>query len=352
MPMHPKLQDAALSPVLEAIFSDAKKEALDKLEKAGFIDGITRPVWETELHNSSYQQGDSDLIAMTKMILDSKAAADGKLSSKAPISILSNLTPMMLLAKQLGYDYGPQLIKQRTAMDYGSGIYYPFSTSVVLFANGFEKAISFEPFELKVDYVVASLFELIRSIFEQPAKFCLPGVDKQDLKKNLARLSLEYLPDKLMALNRCEIPFVDLGGVILTNKSDSIVNSSVDMIFSNSVLEHVADLAAELQWHKRILTERGLCLHTVDFVDHRYYFDKSLNILEMCYDGILDEINGLRPSQMEAEFLSAGFGCYKLQKLAIPEALISRDRQLAAPFSKLSPGDLLEWVNGYILHKR
>lgn len=351
MPMHPRVEDYDLFLAMELPFVDVRDELMEKLILKGFIDEHTRPIWESELAKPQYRSNIGDLVAATKLMIDPKASADGKLSSKEPLSILAHLAPLLDAARRLGHDYSLPAIAKRTIMDYGSGIYGPLSASVVLFANGFGKAISYEPFELRIDFVVAGLFELIKSIFEHPARFRLPGIGTPSLKENLARLEFENLPDRLGQLNRREIAALDLGGVILTNRPDTIADASVDTIFSNSVLEHVEDLVSELAWHRRILTERGLCFHTVDFVDHRYYFDKSLNILEMYYDGILDEINGLRPAQMEAMFLANGFGCGKLQKLAVPESLIDRSRPIKAPFSELTRDSIFEWCNGYILQK-
>lgn len=351
MPMHPAVESYALFPLLETLFSDARGAALERLVEQGFVAEQARGHWEAELQKPQYNKGIADLLALTKLMVDPKAAAQGKLASKEPLVVLSHLRPLMGAASQLGHDYSLEGIRQRTIMDFGGGIYYPLSTAVVLHANGYRQAISYEPFEIKIDFAVASLFELLRAMFETPARFCFSGIEAQEMKYNLARLDFEGLADKLARLNRHEVDHIDLGGVLLANRRDAVAPASVDTIFSNSVLEHVGDLADELAWHQRILRPNGMCFHTVDFVDHRYYFDNTLNAMEMYYDGVLDEVNGLRPSQMEALFLGAGFACGKYNKLALPAQFVDPQRPMTPAFAALPQHDVFEWVNGYMLRK-
>lgn len=351
MPMHPGVATYDLLPMFELLFGENKSEVFGQLLQEGFINETTRRRWQSELEKPGYGAGIGDLVAILKMRLDPQAAADGKLSSKSSRSILANLLPLMEATKSFGYDYSLQQLRNKTILDFGGGVYYPLSTAVVLFANGYGRAISYEPFELRIDYAVSSLFELVRAIFEQPAVFCFSGVSGRELKENLARLNFERLPEKLTALNSRAIDSLDLGGVVLTNKTEAIADASVHVVFSNSVLEHVGNLPAELAWQKRVLVDKGLCFHTVDFADHRYYFDKSLNIMELYYDGICDEINGLRPAEMEGVFGAAGFAWRKFHKLAVPDTHKDGQRVKAPQFARYAGGDMFEWVNSYILQK-
>lgn len=57
-----------------------------------------------------------------------------------------------------------------------------------------------------------------------------------------------------------------------------LTDASVDLVFSNSVLEHVpaAVLTALMQETRRILTPTGLALHNVNCGDHYAYFDRGI----------------------------------------------------------------------------
>jgi hypothetical protein len=351
VPMHPTVEDFALFPVLELLFGQDREQALDRLSAAGFLDSSTRARWQTELAQEAYTQRIGHLVTAAKLMLDPLAAAEGKLSCKEPLAVLAQLKPILETVRPLGHDFSPAALHNRTVLDFGSGIFYPLSASVLLHANGFGRAIAYEPFELKIDYTVASLFELQRALFEQPERFSLFGQSATLLKQRVAALDFSDLPARLARLNRREIDHLDLGGVVLCTRPERIADASVDLLFSNSVLEHVGDLATELAWHRRVMREQAMAFHTVDFADHRYYFDPRLNIMQMYYDGVLDEINGLRPHQLESLLLDAGFICSKMPKLALPEAVIDRQRPRVPAFAALAEDDLFEWVNGYILQK-
>jgi len=353
MPMHPRVQAQALAPLLELIFGKTREAALEELAAQGLINEASLPHWREAAQRLQVSSAASrDLGVVAKLLVDPLIAADGLLSSREPLAVIGNLLPLLDAARQhapAGLSREPSAM---TLLDYGAGIYYPLSTAIILFANGYGRVISYEPFELNVDYSVASIMELIRAIFASPASFTIGDTPTTALKQNLARLDFSDLAERLGQLNRDQVEQVDLGGVSLVRRRELLAPGDFDLIFSNSVLEHVDDLRAEIDWQWQALRPEGLCLHTVDFADHRYYFNKRLHLFEMYYDGVLDGINGLRPSQMERVFHAAGFVGYKLPRIGAPAGLLAQPRPRVAPFADLAEADLLEWVSGYILHKR
>jgi len=352
MPMHPRVQTQALAPLLELLFGTAREPALEALLTQGLLDNLTLPHWHEALQRlDASSAARRDLSAAAKLLVDPLIAAEGLLSTCEPLAVIGNLLCLLDAARQHAPAGLPGEPGTMTVLDYGAGIYYPLSSAMILFANGYGRVIAYEPFELNVDYVVASVWELIRAMFASPAAFAIGGGDAMALKQSLACLDFSDLAAKLTRLNRREVDLVDLGGVSLTHSRDCLAPGSIDLIFSNSVLEHVDDLAAEIDWQRQLLRPGGLCLHTVDFADHRYYFDKQLHLFEMYYDGVLDGINGLRPSQMEAVFRTAGLAGLKLARIDAPADLLAQPRQRVAPYAELAEADLLEWVNGYILQK-
>lgn len=351
MPMHPALEQHALLGVLELLFGADPEAALAGLRSAGFIDAGNLPRWQAELARPQYRRGRDDLVATAKLMLDPLAAASGKLSCKEPLAVLGNLQPLLAAAGRL-IGPGPAL-EGATVLDYGAGIFYSLSSAVILYANGCREAIAYEPFALQRAHIVASLHELLRAMLVDPARFCLFGQSPLQLKTRLASLELGGVEAGLQALEAGESEDLSLGGVRLIKSRAALAPASVDLVFSNSVLEHVDSLADELAWQRQLLRPQGLCCHTVDFVDHRHYYDRSVHPLAMYGDGVLDGINGLRPSQMEALFLAAGFECLKMQRLSLPAALhLPAEQSLAPRFAALSRHDFYEWINGYVLRPR
>lgn len=351
MPMHPSLDRYELAVLVELADPQQRQRALNKLVEEGFVNQQSAGRWIEELNKPEYGANRvSDFYDNLKIVLDKRAAEAGKLSSTQAMAVLRNLLQLMDAAREpTGYQHNLESIRNQSVLDFGSGIFYPFCASALLYANGYSRAVAFEPFEINVDYAVGSLFELVRSAFDDPGKFCFSGIDGEGFKVNLARLNLENLRERLEAFNGGELDTVSIGGVSLVKSVDQLAEKSLNVIFSNSVMEHVEDLGFELSRQRRLLVDSGVCFHTMDFVDHRYYFDNSINPFEMYYDGVLDDINGLRPSQVERISAESGFVGIKLRKMALPEAYIDRRREMKAPYAGMSPDDLFEWLNGYIL---
>jgi SAM-dependent methyltransferase len=60
--------------------------------------------------------------------------------------------------------------------------------------------------------------------------------------------------------------------------ASGIQDDSIDVVFSNSVLEHVVerDIARIMEESRRILRKGGLVIHDVNCGDHYAYFDRSI----------------------------------------------------------------------------
>lgn len=95
---------------------------------------------------------------------------------------------------------------------------------------------------------------------------------------------------------------------------------SIDWCFSNSVLEPIDDLAGALAQLRRLTTDDGQMVHTVDWADHDGCSDGE--VTRMVYSDVpTKDTNGLRPSQLENLFRQAGFAGGKLNYLRFPAGL-------------------------------
>ena len=71
----------------------------------------------------------------------------------------------------------------------------------------------------------------------------------------------------------------------------------------------------------------------------------------MYYDGVLADINGLRPSDIERIFLDAGFIGTSLTRMNAPSTMGPDLRRLTSTYAGYSVQDLSVWVRSYILRK-
>lgn len=352
--MHPKEESGQLEKIIAHLFSSDPKETLNALAQRALINKETLPFW-IKLLQEADGKNKANLVAQSKLLIDQLAEEDSKFSTKDAAQILKNLRVLLDLA--VNQSLFPQLkqenLKALTALDFGCGIFSPLVVSILLYANGFKRVIALDPFEYREDYAKETTLEIIKKAFASPNDFIFSDIRAEDFKARLASLDFSNLDQKLSQLNQNEISVIDLGGVELTRSESTIAENSIDLMFSNSVLEHLPEIATTLQWWHKILTERGIACHTVDFADHRYYFDRINNHpFQKYFDGILKDINGLTPSQMEAEFSAQQFAVHKLNKLSLPEHMLNVQQQIVDGYKDVPQAELCEWVNGYLLVKQ
>jgi hypothetical protein len=271
------------------------------------------------------------------------------LSSKKAYGIINNLYNC---ANSFGIDIvNHENIKKCSIIDYGAGIFRTLNQAVILYCNGFNKSYAYEPYALKTDFVVRSLFHMIELMQSNPANYIFTNISINEFIKRLNLiLSFDFI-DKISTYNISEIKFLNINNsIFLTNDLSHITDNSVDFHFSNAVLEHIFDFNLELSKLKKIIKSNSFGFHIVDFLDHRYYYNNSLSPMEKYFDGELFEINGLTPSQLESQIASNGFSIAKIQALKIPDFYITNEkRKLIDSYSNFNIDELREHVNWYLL---
>jgi SAM-dependent methyltransferase len=350
--MHPKENSGHIEEIIAHFFKSEPKAILNVFAQEGLINRESFPFW-LKLIQQLEGRNKANLVAQMKLLLDQLAEEDSKFSSKDALQILNNLRVLLNMAANnaLFPELTQAKIKDLTALDFGCGIYSPLVVSILMFANGFKRAIALDPFDFRVDYAKETTLEIIKKAFSSPQDFIFTDITPEAFKARLATLDFSNLEQKLSQLNRNEITKIDLNGVELVHSQSTIAENSVDLIFSNSVLEHLPDLASSLQWWQRVLTQQGIACHTVDFADHRYYHDRLNNHpFQKYFDGILKDINGLTPTEMEFEFITQKFSVYKFNKLTLPQKMFfNRHVEMVERYKSFPEAELCEWVNAYLL---
>ncbi len=341
-------------PVAHAIgllFPEQRMQSLQTLKARGLVDDGTLAAWNAELAHADYgPRLVHQRVAAAKIELDRQVeAARGELSSAKTLAIIDRLVRILRATGHEGV-LKAEAAAGRTALDFGAGLWSPLSSSIVMFANGFGRAIAHEPFALEPEYATASVLQTLKWLALEPARFDFSGIGRVAMRNRLACLDFEGLPERLAAFGQGSEPRLDFGGVVLSRSLEGLAPGSVDLVFSNSVLEHVADLPTELARQHRLLSAAGLAVHTVDFSDHRS-IGTGRHVFQMYHDGVLENINGLRPSQVERLFAAAGFHGDALDGAATPPGYVGEPAALRPPFNGFGERELSVWVRSYVLRK-
>jgi len=128
------------------------------------------------------------------------------------------------------------------------------------------------------------------------------------------------------------------------NATESIHEDSVDLIFSQAVLEHIDDLEGTYRAMHRWLRPDGLLSHQIDLRAH--YLDRRWNAHWSYSDFTWKVIRGRRPYLLNRQPLSAhlslldrtGFEVLRILKHQRPSAV--RREQLAKRFRQISEEDM------------
>lgn len=351
MGMHPKFDYDDIFLLSDLIFSDNKEAVLRHMQMLNLIDERSIGNWMSLLPNPvGNDQRFLKLLDKLKLSVDPHVANYGHISISSPWGIVNNAinaARFFQIEHFLRFDN----IRNLTALDFGSGVYRPLSVAIIMFVNGFKEVVAFEPFPPKADFPWLACLETANQIMQYPEKYNFSGINTASMLSNLARLDFSHIREKFIKLSQGETKAVDMGGIRMVNDITLIPEGGSDFQFSNAVLEHVPQLQEVMRvlWSK--LSPNGVALHIFDFLDHRYYDDNSLHPYQKYYDGILDEINGLLPTEVETAFVTAGFNGAKVTAQTVPDHYFTGERQITGKYKNVPMSELQQHINMYYLTK-
>ncbi|WP_159107267.1 methyltransferase domain-containing protein [Azospirillum sp. B4] len=352
MLQRPSHGQSLISMLMDLAAPETRAAGLAELQSQGYLTPELQDVWTAELSKPRYTSRHlSGIIAPERVRIQKLLRqVGGELTAVKTQTVIANFSRALEFAGH-GHRLEAARIRQSRILDFGSGVWSSLSAAIMLYAIGFAQADAFEPFPIGPDMVTESVFETIRWLYETPASFALLGGTPQEMKQRVAALDFTDLEEKLTRLN--DGPgVVSFGPVRLFNNTDMMENGHYDLVCSNSVLEHVEDMPGSLARQREILKDDGVCVHTVDFTDHRAIApDQDIaDSFQMYYDGILDEVNGLRAGDMEALFILGGFQGATVHLVTAPEGYVDQSR-VVERFAHYSLSDLSAAVNSYVLTK-
>lgn len=223
-------------------------------------------------------------------------------------------------------------IEGRVFVEVGTG-WYP-TLPVCFFLAGASRCHTVDLHRL-MDWGLAQRM-LARLEMHLPAIATQLGLDEQALRDRLARLRRTGTQQQF--LEAAGIEYRAPGDATRTGLPDS----SVDVVFSNSVLEHVPGpvIAALMTESRRVLKPGGIALHSVNCGDHYAYFDKRVTQIHYLRHGPaawwlwnndLQYQNRLRANDFLAMARDAGLAVILDLQRPRPELLAAFDSFPVAP---------------------
>lgn len=250
-----------------------------------------------------------------------------------------------LMASQLRQLAVP--IAGATFFEIGSG-WYP-TLPICLYVCGAKQVVTFDlTRHMKLDLALR-LTEKLRGAIGQLA--------------DAAGITPLEMEDRRQALERAlqqgaDIGKASQGGIDYRAPADAartdLADNSIDVVFSNSVLEHIPPtvLDAIFAESRRIVREGGVVFHSVNCGDHYAYTDASvgqLNYLqfptrqwELLWNNDLQYQNRLRAKDFIALARRHGFDIVRDTTTVLPERLseLRRLPRIAEEFSRYTPEEL------------
>lgn len=298
------------------------------------------------------EQADSTIIARLLGVL---AAEIG--TRPDPSDRYSPQASMIHLSNLLGHPdiTRPALpeLQGATCLDFGCGGLNPVGGLFALLLAGAGKGIAVDLDDVhSIPCAVRALYNLLCAAITHTVRPAIPG-SADELLARMASFDVRLLAQG-------EISGIDEQRLCYLQKplqDAGLETASIDLLVSNSVLEHIEDPDPLIAEMARIVRPGGLAVHAIDGYDHRHYHrPREISPHEFLFDPseatLLHGCNRIRPLQFAARFEAAGFEVRRLEecnRVAIADADLER---LAPAFRDL-PRDHLEVARArYHLRRR
>lgn len=223
-------------------------------------------------------------------------------------------------------------IKNATYVDIGCGSINPFISTFLFLMLGAKKGICLEPAPLEnPNLMLEHLAQTIGKIIINPQEvFGNYPITREEIIKNIASFKLE-------SLAKGDWKGLDENRLIYLQESvtnNTIPDNEADVIFTNSVLEHLPDVNKAFEEFSRITKKGGYGIHNVDGIDHWSYNNSELHPLEFLKIETKDKIvhlsNRIRPLSLVEIFESHGFEIVEIR----PNLKINVDKSLRESFAE------------------
>jgi SAM-dependent methyltransferase len=185
-------------------------------------------------------------------------------------------------------------LRGATVLEVGPGPH--FGTALLLACAGARRVVVIDPFLAPwEEQYHPALYQVLREEVAQRSQWSTTPLDR------------------VMAAEGHELEQLELHACRLESMAE-VDDASIDVTFSNAVLEHSSDLPAAIDELARVTRPGGLAIHQVDHRDHRD-FERPLEYLlltEEEYEQLFTHFKGecgnrYRPDELRQLFESSGF---------------------------------------------
>lgn len=202
-------------------------------------------------------------------------------------------------------------------LEFGSGTRNGFSLAALLYINGADRVICYEPGSVNLTQSGLALAELLLDVVRNPKAFNVSGITDDLMISRATALLTE------VGLNAGGDIALEL---VATPEEIVAAEASFALILSNHVLEHVDNPEFELRRMRTMTMPDGRHVHRVDFRDHRFFKsgDQKRDQLHFYVDGNLTTCNGQRPTDIEKAIAAAGFDFDNRREARVKVELVPR----------------------------
>ena len=308
--------------------------------RAGALSALHRPATRGELeflsvnelstellarfhHGHSFTASSDSLLLAEQLSRELARAADSHLNRFAPQRYRDLLVPIF---DAIGRDG----LRNAVVVDAGCGSVNPFTFAFLLLLLGARRAYAIDPEPLQDPTIATQALARAATwmLFDQLGLDALTGPVAPVLVERLHGFDLAQLA-------RGDLTGIDADRLryrVETLDNLSVDRHEADLVFSVSLLEHIADLDTAIASLYRATKPGGRGIHVVDFADHRIYggqiTDPYAFLMEDSAEPLVHGSNRLRCAEICERFERHGFAVERVERwqhaVAFTEAHRSR----------------------------
>lgn len=236
----------------------------------------------------------------------------------------------------------------------GCGSLAPLNLGMVFLLLGARRAIGIDLDAVQdVPRAVRALADVVCWMLVDPTRVVGPcAIPRQEMLANVASFDLAGLAaGNPEALDRDRIRFHQESVAAMRSVGDG----ELDLLLSNSFLEHIDDVDGAIAEMRRVVRPGGFVSHGIDATDHRRYGDPAIG--ELTYlkepggEGMVHGTNRIRPVSFVPRFERHGFALVRFRPIHGCRVTDEEIRAFGEPFRSMPRADL-ELTMAHVLLRR